>query len=107
MAVHDNDGNRVRNLLQQGANPNHPLYQREGWWSKHHGDLDWKAPPLHTACERGNLVTVKLLIQAGANIDEVDSTNSTPLHAACEEGNQEVALYLIREAGCKTGEFVL
>ena len=53
----------VEGLLEQGADPNHPLYWSEsltGWQPK---------SPLHTACENCNLKIVKLLHNAGADIN--------------------------------------
>ena len=106
MAVYDDNIHRVRTLLQQGANPSHPLYWREEWFNREYGSLAYRFPPLHTACHKGHLEIVKLLLQAGAGVDVGDGTyNSTPLHLACEGGQKEVAVYLIREAGCKVGEF--
>ena len=106
VAVYDDDIHRVRTLLQQGANLSHPLYWREEWFNREYGSLAYRFPPLHSACQNGNLDIVKLLVQSGAGVDVGDGTdNSTPLHLACEEGQKEVAVYLIREAGCKTGEF--
>ena len=107
VAVHENNINRVRTLLQQGANPSHPVYWREHWWRKPHGGWSTRSPPLYTACYIGNLEIVKLLIQAGADVNERDDESGTPLHAACRQSHKEVALYLIKEAGCKTGECVL
>ena len=106
MAVYDNDIIRVRTLLQQGADLSHPLYWRKEWFNQEYGSLAWRSPPLHTACRKGHLEIVKLLLQAGAGVDVGDGKyNSTPLLSACEEGQKEVAVYLIREAGCKVGEF--
>ena len=108
MAVNDNNIIRVRTLLQQGANPSHPLYWREEWWKQKHKTLKWRHPPLHTACIKGNLEVIKLLVQAGANSSEGDGKlNTTPLHQACRKGHKEVAVYMIREAGCEVGECVL
>ena len=108
MAVEDGYIDRVRTLLQQGANPSHPLYWRKRWWNQQHGKWVFRRPPLYTASLNGNLEIVKLLVQAGADVDERDGKNSsTPLHAACKGGHKEVAVYLIREAGCKTGKFVV
>ena len=107
MAVNEGDVNRVRTLLQQGANPSHPVYWKEHWWNQPYRGWPTRSPPLYTICCRGNLETVKLLVQAGADVDERDDESTTSLHAACGEGHKEVALYLIREAGCKIGECVL
>ena len=107
MAVDESDVDRVRTLLQQGADPNHPIYLTEAWWNKKHGKWLWKLPPLHTACNTGSLGIVKLLVQHRADITRGDGRDSqTPLHCACAGGNKEVVDYLIREAGCKVGESV-
>ena len=96
-AVEDGDINRVKDLLGQGANPNHQLYWSEEW--------GWKKPPLHRACVRGYLEIVKILVNAGAAIDKPDRWDMmTPLHWACREGHLQLVVYLIREAGCRVGE---
>ena len=59
---------KVQSLLKQGADPNHHQYWRKEWL-----DRWWYTglPPLHTACQRGNLEIVKLLIdQGGAKVGE-------------------------------------
>ena len=62
-------------------------------------------PPLHTASLKGNVSIVKMLIEAGADVDRCGGVlDYTPLHSACEGGHKEVVDYLIREAGCKVGE---
>ena len=94
-AVEDGDINRVKDLLGQGANPNHQLYWSEEWL---------KCPPLHRACERGYLEMVKILVNVGAAIDKSDRCDMTPLHYACQEGHLQLVVYLIREAGCRVGE---
>ena len=107
MAVADGDVDRVRTLLQGGADPNHPVYLTEQWWSKEYGELIWRYPPLHTACEKNVLQMIKLLVQHGADIDRGDGKDGkTPLHHACAGGNKEVVVYLIREAGCKVDELI-
>ena len=107
VAVADGDVDRVRTLLQGGADPNHPVYLTEQWWSKEYGEWTQRTPPLHTACEKSVLQMVKLLVQHGADIDGVEGRNGqTPLHRACYGGQKEVVVYLTREAGCKVGELI-
>ena len=87
-AVDVGDVETVRSLLGQGANPDHQLH-----------------PPLHTASFKGNVSIVKMLIEAGADVDRHSGVlDYTPLHSACIGGHKEVVDYLIREAGCKVGE---
>ena len=82
-------------MLGQDANPDHQLY----WSDKWH-----KGPPLHAASSKGNVSIVKMLVEAGADVDRCSVLDYTPLHLACIEDHKEVVDYLIREAGCKVGE---
>ena len=66
MAVDGGNVKRIEGLLGRGANPNHQLYWTEEW--------RWKFPPLHLACEKGNLEIVKMLVHVGADIDKGDLT---------------------------------
>ena len=61
-AVTGGDIPKVQSLLKQGADPNHHLYWRKKWWNR-----VWyrRLPPLHTACYKGSLEIVKLLIDEG------------------------------------------
>ena len=55
--------------------------------------------PLQLACYQGNCEVVKLLLDKGANINELDKCGYTPLLRAIEKGNSElVTLLLDREA---------
>ena len=95
-AVDDGDVKTVQSLLGQGVDPDHQLY-----WTSSFINND---PPLHTASLKGNVSIVKMLIEAGADVDRCGVFDCTPLHNACAGGNKEVVDYLIREAGCKVGE---
>ena len=106
-AVEDGDANQVQSLLDQGVNPNHEIYSREDWISKHSGRWYRRNPPLHTACSNGNLEMVKALIQRGASIGRSDKGyNMTPLHHACYVGYKPIVEYLIAEAKCDVGECI-
>ena len=85
-------------MLGQGADPDHQLY-----WTRTFTIND---APLHTASLKGNVSIVKMLIEAGADVDRCCGgiIDDTPLHNACARGHKEVVDYLIREAGCKVGE---
>ncbi|XP_075104125.1 uncharacterized protein LOC107778106 isoform X2 [Nicotiana tabacum] len=52
--------------------------------------------PLHRAASTGNSELCELLIEEGAEIDEVDKAGETPLMTAVVCGNKEVAMLLIR-----------
>ena len=77
VAVDDDNIHRVKTLLQQGANLSHPLYWREEWFNREYGEWAYRSPPVHTACEKGHLKIVKLLLQAGAGVDVGDGKYST------------------------------
>ena len=88
-AVRHGDTDKVKTLLESGANPNHSVKD---------------APPLHSACENGNIKIVRALVTSGADVDKCDKQDRTPLHVACLWGHRTVVVYLIKEAGCKVGE---
>ncbi|XP_064387413.1 CARD- and ANK-domain containing inflammasome adapter protein-like isoform X1 [Halichondria panicea] len=50
---------------------------------------------LHTACERGDIETVKLMIDKGADVNEWGIDGNTLLYAACKNGHTETAQVLI------------
>ena len=50
---------------------------------------------LFVACEKGNLELVRLLIDNGANVNDVCVYGNTPLHVASEKANPQIVKYLI------------
>jgi len=54
--------------------------------------------PLHAAAATGRVNVAKVLLEAGAYVDEKDRTDWTPLHEAAMWGNADVARILL-EAG--------
>lgn len=54
---------------------------------------------LHLACERGDLDTVKYLLDKGADTESVDTYGFKCLHVAAMNGNLKVVKYLIEEVG--------
>jgi ankyrin repeat protein len=56
-----------------------------------HDDL-----PLHVACARGNVDCVKLLLNAGADIDNKNEDEQTPLHLAALNGRTKVVELILR-----------
>ena len=100
-AVHDEDVDRVSALLKQGADPNHQLYWSDEW------KYNYKSPPLHIACSKGNLKIVQLLGKRDANIKRGDRLyNQTPLHLACWGGHVDTVKYLINDLQIIVGECV-
>jgi len=51
--------------------------------------------PLHTVCSWGELDAVKLLVQAGADINAVGDLGATPLFNAVIGGNIDVVAFLV------------
>ena len=85
-AVEQNHIDRVRALLQQGANPN-----AQGAHSK----------VLHSAAYAGDTTIVELLLRYGAEPDEPDQTGLYPLHIAASEGQTAVCNRLIKAGANK------
>ena len=102
-AVRDGQVDKVISLLKRGANPNYPPYFNQDWMLMHSGLGTW--PPLHAACEAGNLSITKALVEGGADANKCSAFYTmTPLHRACIKGHKKVALYLIEEAKSKIGK---
>lgn len=58
--------------------------------------MESKQFPLHEACRKGDLLTVRQLIEDGSKVSEKTNKKlATPLHCACETGRIEVVEYLI------------
>jgi ankyrin repeat protein len=82
-AVGDNDVTAVRELLEQGADPNARAAQTG-------------LTVLMMAACQANLDLVKLLLDAGADVLAADRrTGATPLHKACQGGSAEIARLLL------------
>jgi ankyrin repeat protein len=80
-AVNANDVGRVVQLIREGADVDAP-------------DLD--GPPINLAAAKGLLGVVRILVDAGADIEAVgDPANSHPLHIAAMYGQPETAAFLI------------
>ena len=63
----------------------------------------WDRTPLHGAAKTGRSVIVKLLIEAGADLNPKDFENKTPLDEAIKYEHSEIS-DLLRKHGGKTGE---
>lgn len=75
-AVRDKDADLVEKLLEKGANPN---YFEAG------GDSPMgKQTAIMDACDRNDLVCLKLLLDAGADPNRADAMFHTPLSRWCE-----------------------
>lgn len=78
----------ARGLLDKGADPN---IARE----------DSLGPPLVRAAYDGDLKMLALLLEKGADINNIDYSRRTALHAAIDRGMRETAAFLI-EKGANT-----
>jgi len=58
-------------------------------------DKFWGDTPLHTAVQVANLDIIKLLINRGADVNEVKDFGVTPLHIAVYNNNIEIAKLLL------------
>lgn len=82
----DNKLDRVRSLIEQGADVN----------AKDNQD----ATPLHFACALGHVDIVKHLIEQGAIVNILGSKHdNTPLHEASRNGHYDTVCFLIESAG--------
>ena len=82
LAAHKGHQDIVRHLIYSGAS-----VDRKG--------NQYNQTALHYASERGNLGMVKVLLDAGAKIDEVDDHHITPLMLATHKEYAEVISYML------------
>src|SRR5690606_23128996 len=90
MACHFGQEDAVRYLLLKGADPNQT------------SDNGYYVNPLYTAVSSNYEGIAKLLIEAGAEVNIIQTGNLTPLHAAAENGNIEMLIVLL-ENGANVG----
>ena len=85
-------------LLEEGADPNHPLFWSEEW--------TYEYPPLHQACRNKKPDIVTALVKSGADVKRVDRLHKqSPLDHACFSRPGYVVQYLdITE--CEVGEYM-
>ena len=85
----------VFRLLEEGADPNHPVYDRE-----HVGQT-----PLHWACFHDCPEAARKLIDCGAKVDARDNAKQqTPLHWACWEGSLSCVKVLLSHSTDDLGQ---
>ena len=84
-AAREGDADRVRKLLDAGADVN----VRNG----NKGHLQYT--PLHWAAYYGHLEIAEILTSRGADLDAEDPDYSTPLYLAAEQGHPKVVEFLI------------
>lgn len=86
MAIEEKDPKKLEFLLRNGADPNAQF-----------GVIN-KTSPLHLATTQGTPELVRLLIQHGANVRQMDSRGVTVLHMAAAAGELEL-IHLFIEHG--------
>jgi ankyrin repeat protein len=84
-AAREGDADRVRELLDAGADVNVRNADKQRL----------QYTPLHWAAYYGHLEIAEILISRGADLDAEDPDYSTPLYLAAEEGHPKVVEFLI------------
>lgn len=85
LAIRD-DGTKLEKILQNDPNLAKSIRERDKW------------TPLHGAACNGNLSTVKILLNADADVNISNINHNTPLHCAAQDNYLEIAQLLL-EAG--------
>jgi len=72
-----------------------------GWYGIKITSLDQRNnlddTPLHTVCSWGEINPVKILVEAGANINALGDKASTPIFSAVNSESIEVVKYLVQK----------
>ena len=92
-AAREGDADRVRKLLDAGADVNGRNSSKAVKLLSGGTPLQWTS--LHYAAYYGHLEIAEILISRGADLDADDPYYSTPLYLAVEEGHPEVVEFLI------------
>lgn len=85
MATHFGHEDMVRNLLARGADPNVPSQN------------GYSVYPIHTAVSSNFDGITKMLIEAGALVNVVQTSRMTPLHMAAQNGNIDIIILLLEQ----------
>lgn len=83
IASHFGKEDIVRILLRNGANPNS---------SSQNG---YQVFPIHSALSNGQNTIAKMLIEAGAEVNVLQSSRVSPLHLAAQQGNIDMIIVLL------------
>lgn len=60
------------------------------------GPSPWDEPPLHEAAKNGDIEDVRELLDAGIDVNSLNSEGATPLHWAAFKGHVDVAKLLVK-----------
>ena len=91
-AIRDNDVAKVTDLLNQDSRLLEQTIARENG----EGAMRERTPLMYAA-QWGNQPMVSLLLEQGAQVDQVTKDGRTPLMIAAQEGHLEVAQYLVKQ----------
>jgi ankyrin repeat protein len=90
LAVNDNDVDRARQLIAEGADIDTRYPYINGFNDAH--------TPLLVACRDGRTAIVAELLKAGANVNAVEPTfGAVPLHKAVYNGHAEITAMLVKQ----------
>ena len=78
LAINDDDVLTIKKILKLGIDPNEQIYRTQ------HG---LNLTPLQRACEMGSLELVRVLVEAGADVNKPNKNGSTPVYAAACNGH--------------------
>lgn len=78
------DNVKLLQLLSLGYSPSQRFSECEG------------GTPLHVAASEGHVLTLHILVQAGAELDVMDEEQNTALMLACIGGRVEAVKYLLQ-----------
>ena len=133
IAVYERNSSLVRTLLEAGANPNasyrrndrssstaltealqgiNPAYDLADLLIKHGADVNPACPadgdyPLTLAVRLGNVDLIRVMLNAGAELNKIDNRTGTLLQIAAKMNDNEVVEALVRagaDVNCPNGE---
>lgn len=95
IAARNNDIPTVSRLIDCGVDPSAEALWRQVVAPKYGEVMTLRATPLHAAAWNGHLQVIRILINAGADLDAFDEWNFTPLMIAAETGKTKVIRLLL------------
>lgn len=84
------DSEKIIGIIRHGINPNH-IFR----------DANMRTA-LHAAAEKGHVLAVHVLVQAGAQLDPQDNELMTPVMYACLNNHIRIVQYLVKAGACVT-----
>lgn len=84
------DSEKIIGIIRHGINPNHIFRE-----------INMRTA-LHVASEKGHVLAVHVLVQAGAQLDPQDGDLMTPTMLASLNGHTRIVQYLVKAGACVT-----